>query len=136
LAAFAAGVRNELFRLMSARGRDRAATELDQLLRLEPTTATLVHGDLGGTNLRFAAGRLVGVLDWDEAHLGDPAADLASIAVTVGWPAARAIAPELEPELELAARVYAATFALQQAPPAARAGDQDSLWDGLAGYID
>jgi aminoglycoside phosphotransferase (APT) family kinase protein len=128
---FAQGVRNELFGLMSARGRDRAAGELDQLLQLPPTKATLVHGDLGGTNLRFTDGRLVGVLDWDEAHLGDPAADVASIAVTVGWPAAHAIAADLVAP----ARVYAATFALQQALPALRAGDQDSLRDGLAGYV-
>lgn len=128
---FAADVRNELFPLMSARGRDRARTELADLLQLPATKATLVHGDLGGTNLRFADGRLVGVLDWDEAHVGDPAADVASIAVTVGWPAAYAIAPDLVAP----ARVYAATFALQQALPALRAGDQDSLRDGLAGYV-
>jgi aminoglycoside phosphotransferase (APT) family kinase protein len=128
---FARAVRNELFASMSARGRDRASTELDQLLRLPPAKPTLVHGDLGGTNLRFAAGRLVGVLDWDEAHLGDPAADVASIAVTVGWPAAQAIAPELVGS----ARVYAATFALQQALPALRDGDQDSVRDGLTGYV-
>jgi aminoglycoside phosphotransferase (APT) family kinase protein len=131
--AFAHGVRNDLFALMSPRGRERAAAELEPLLRLAPPARpTLVHGDLGGTNLRFTDGRLAGVLDWDEAHLGDPAADLASIAVTVGWPAAHAIAPELVPR----ARVYAATFALQQALPAVRAGDQDDLRDGLARYVE
>lgn len=129
--AFAAGVRNELFPLMSARGRDRASGELDQLLGLPAARATLVHGDLGGTNLRFTEGRLVGVLDWDGAHLGDPAADLASIAVTVGWPAASAIAPDLVAR----ARVYAATFALQQALPALRNGDADDLRDGLVWYV-
>lgn len=62
--------------------------------------------------------------------LGDPAADLASIAVTVGWDAAAEIAPDLVP----AARAYAGTFALQQALPAFHARDEENLTDGLIRY--
>lgn len=129
---FADGVRQHLYPLMSAAGRRRAERELADLLAVRSTARTLVHGDLGGTNLRFADGRLIGVIDWDEAHLGDPAADLASIAVTVGWDAAGEIAPDLVP----AARTYAGTFALQQALPAFHAHDQASLDDGLIRYRD
>ena len=67
-----------------------------------------------------------------DAHLGDPATDLASIAVTVGWTAAASIAPDLLP----AARTYAATFALQQALPAHLAGDRANLADGLSRYVE
>jgi len=76
--------------------------------------------------------RLVGILDWDGAHIGDPAADVASIAVTVGWDAAASIAPDLMS----AARKYAATFALQQALPAFFANDRANLHDGLTRYIE
>lgn len=129
---FANDVRELLYPLMSPTGRDRADRELDDLLAVDTSARTLVHGDLGGANLRFVDGRLVGVLDWDEAHLGDPAADLASIAVTVGWAAAAGIAPDLVP----AARAYAGTFALQQALPAFHADDPESLDEGLARYRD
>src|SRR5579875_4129180 len=90
--AFAADVRQFLYPLMSPAGRCRADLELAEVLALPSAARSMVHGDLGGENLRFGAGRLVGVLDWDGAHLGDPAADLASIAVTVGWAAAAEIA--------------------------------------------
>lgn len=127
---FAAEVREFLYPLMSSAGRGRADRELDALLGLAGPAQTLVHGDLGGGNLRFVEGRLVGVIDWDEAHLGDPAADLASIAVTVGWDAAAGIAPDLLP----AARAYAGTFALQQALPAFHTDDEENLDDGLVRY--
>lgn len=129
---FADGVREFLYPLMTSAGRRRADRELAELLAVQSPASALVHGDLGGTNLRFAAGRLIGVIDWDEAHLGNPAADLASIAVTIGWAAAAKIAPDLVP----AARAYAGTFALQQALPAFHAHDQESLDDGLARYRD
>ncbi len=37
---------------------------------------TLVHGDLGPAHLLVHAGRLHGVIDWTDAHVGDPALDL------------------------------------------------------------
>jgi aminoglycoside phosphotransferase (APT) family kinase protein len=46
--------------------------------------ATLVHGDLSGEHLLVDAGRVSGVVDWDEARVADPADDLAF--VTVGAP--------------------------------------------------
>jgi len=54
---FATNVRRHLFPLMSAAGRDRATAELDGLLKVNMDgPATLVHGDLGGDNLRFVDG--------------------------------------------------------------------------------
>lgn len=51
---------------------------------------TLVHGDIGFHNLLIADGRLSSVLDWEFAHIGDPAEDIGYIKSGVGnqldWP--------------------------------------------------
>ncbi|MDE2596130.1 MAG: phosphotransferase [Sphingomonadales bacterium] len=56
--------------------------------RAEP--ASLVHGDVGFNNFLFDEGKLSAVLDWEFAHIGDPAEELGYIAVTTGaaldWP--------------------------------------------------
>lgn len=52
--------------------------------------AALIHGDIGFHNFLFDDGRLSAVLDWEFAHIGDPAEELGYIAVTTGalldWP--------------------------------------------------
>jgi aminoglycoside phosphotransferase (APT) family kinase protein len=54
-----------------------------------PRSDVLVHGDLYARHLLVDAdGRLTGVIDWGDVHLGDPAVDLA-IAHTFLPPAAR-----------------------------------------------
>ena len=44
--------------------------------RREPGQAVVVHGDSGPYNFLVDADRLTAVLDWEFAHLGDPAEDL------------------------------------------------------------
>jgi Ser/Thr protein kinase RdoA (MazF antagonist) len=140
---FAEDVSAVLFPLMSERGRERAEAELNQVLAFHPVGQALVHGDLGGGNLLWVVSgsgpRLTGILDWDEAQIGNQADDLASIAVTVGWPLAVRIDAQRHsgdtPTIP-AARAIAATFALQQALPAALSGDIPSLEDGLSTYRD
>lgn len=86
-----------------------------------------------------AVPRLAGVLDWDEARIGSQADDLASIAATFGWPLARRIDRRRhagQTPTIAAAEAIAATFALQQALPAALNGDAAGLADGLACYRD
>src|SRR5215469_9975554 len=136
--AFAGRVRRVLFPMMSAGGRRRAAAELAAVAAVPGTGDALVHGDLGGANLLWATAggvpRLTGVLDWDGACTGNQANDLAAVAVTVGWPLAARIEDRRRASarpLLAEARAIAATFALQQALPAARNGDQASLDDGL-----
>lgn len=139
-AAFADQVRHVLYPLMSGPGRRRADAELAAVTTVKPAGRALVHTDLGGANLLWTAAagvpKLAGVLDWDQACIGDQAADLASIAATIGWPLAgridirrRGARPMLAD-----AKIIAATFALQQALPAALNRDQASLDDGLRRY--
>ena len=48
--------------------------EVDTLVGFEPV---LVHADLGPEHLLVRDGRLVGVIDWADARIGDPALDYA-----------------------------------------------------------
>lgn len=58
-------------------------------LTAQTATAVLVHHGLTGGHLVVSAdGRVRGVLGWTEAVLGDPAEDIAGLAVAVGAPAA------------------------------------------------
>lgn len=45
----------------------------------------LLHGDYWPGNLLFDAGKLVAVLDWEEAEIGDPLADVALSRLDVCW---------------------------------------------------
>src|SRR5579859_32735 len=137
---FAAEVERVLFPLMTDSGRNLAAAELAAVKAVDPTGGALVHGDLGGTNLLWTATpsgfRLTGVIDWDEAHIGSQAGDLASLAATFGWPLAEAIGRQRHDggRLVADARGIETTVALQQALPAALNGDAESLADGLTRY--
>ncbi|KUN22008.1 transferase [Streptomyces antibioticus] len=58
-------------------------------LAAQPGTAVLVHHGLTGDHLVVSAdGRVRGVLGWADAVLGDPAEDIACLALAVGSPAA------------------------------------------------
>ncbi|WHT16273.1 phosphotransferase [Crossiella sp. CA-258035] len=137
---FAEGVRAELFPLMSGSGRARAEAELVAVGELPHWVTGLVHGDLGGENVlwyeRDGLPRLSGVVDWDEAGLGDQAEDLAAIRASYGEEMARAVVAHLPPDEALLdrARVIGGTFALQQALAGLRDGDEEELADGLSGY--
>ncbi|WKG03771.1 aminoglycoside phosphotransferase family protein [Mycolicibacterium sp. HK-90] len=134
---FASAVRAGLYPLMSPAGRDRADHELAAACALPHSTATVVHGDLGGDNLLWrndAQGpRLSGVIDWDSAMLGDPAEDIAALTASYGRPLLDRLAGS---DRELSDRVVAIrdTFALQQALDGQLDGDEGELADGLAGY--
>ena len=139
--AFAGRVRHVLFPMMSGRGRLRAEAELAAVAAVTSSGDALVHTDLGGANLLWTTAggvpRLSGVLDWDESCTGNQANDLASLAATIGWPLAERIDGLRRVSARPAvadARIIAATFALQQALPAALNGDKASLDDGLRQY--
>jgi aminoglycoside phosphotransferase (APT) family kinase protein len=48
---------------------------------LDAGTFAVVHGDAGPYNVLVAEGRLTAVLDWEFAHVGDPAEDLGIVRV-------------------------------------------------------
>ncbi|MEU6281888.1 phosphotransferase [Streptomyces sp. NPDC047028] len=58
-------------------------------LAAQPAAAVLTHHGLTGDHVIVSPdGRVRGILDWTEAALGDPAEDIAGLAVAVGSPAA------------------------------------------------
>ncbi|QLJ04252.1 aminoglycoside phosphotransferase family protein [Streptomyces sp. NEAU-sy36] len=58
-------------------------------LATKPGAAVLTHHGLSGEHVVVSAdGRVRGILDWTQAALGDPAEDIAGLAVAVGAPAA------------------------------------------------
>lgn len=71
--------------------------EVETLVGFEPA---LVHGDLGAEHLRCRDGRLVGVIDWGDARVGDPAVDYAWL-LNVAHPEW-----DVDPELRRRARIY------------------------------
>jgi aminoglycoside phosphotransferase (APT) family kinase protein len=138
---FAAAVRAELFGLMTDAGRQRAERELAALDGLRHPTHAVTHGDLGPENVLWDVAdgrrppRLVGVIDWDEAGLGDPAEDYAALAAGHGEELlSRVLALSGSPDMNARIAAIRGTFALQQAFSAHRDGDQEELADGLAGY--
>jgi aminoglycoside phosphotransferase (APT) family kinase protein len=44
-----------------------------------------LHGDYWPGNVLFRDGRLVGIVDWEDALFGDPLADLAITRLEIGW---------------------------------------------------
>ncbi|MER5786626.1 phosphotransferase, partial [Streptomyces mobaraensis] len=138
---FASDVRAELFPLLSAAGRARAGRELAAAEALPYVSGALVHGDLGGENVLWETEDrlpvLRGVIDWDEAAIGDPAVDLAAVAAAYGDAFLRRVVALGGLALRGPAGRVAAirgTFALQQALSALRDGDAAELADGLRGY--
>jgi len=88
------GRREEQARERGTLGREVHAVlkaEIDRIRWLEPT---FVHDDFWPGNTVWRYGRLVGVIDWTSAELGDPRADVsqcrADIALSLGLDAADA----------------------------------------------
>jgi aminoglycoside phosphotransferase (APT) family kinase protein len=55
--------------------RRRGARFFAGVETLEGFTPALLHADLGSVHLRCRGGRLVGVIDWGDTRIGDPALD-------------------------------------------------------------
>jgi aminoglycoside phosphotransferase (APT) family kinase protein len=110
----------ETFEKLAAACGPEAEPAFRAVLDLDVPEPVLVHGDFCGRNLRWDADdtRLTGVLDWAQAHLGDPAYDVASIADTYGWDLAATVdaaTSRADRGVMHRARAYAATFRFQQA---------------------
>ncbi len=69
-------MRAEVLPLLDGPAADAGARLLDRCAA-PPPVATLVHGDLGPDHILVADGMATGIIDWTDAHIGDPALDLA-----------------------------------------------------------
>lgn len=67
-------MRAQVVPLLPASARSDGRALLD---RIAGVHTALVHGDLGPEHLRVHEGRITGVIDWTDAHIGDPGLDLA-----------------------------------------------------------
>jgi aminoglycoside phosphotransferase (APT) family kinase protein len=47
--------------------------------------SVLLHGDYWPGNILWHKGRLAGIIDWEDAHVGDPLADLAISRLEILW---------------------------------------------------
>lgn len=132
--------RDELYSFMPpvARGEADALGDaiLAELERVPPDPA-LIHGDVGGGNILYnpSTRRVTGVIDFGGVAVGDPAVDIAALSC-YGEPflALGALAYPGVAKLLPRARLYRATFALQQALWALRNGDAEAFEDGIAAY--
>lgn len=75
--------------------RDRAPQTSEQLMirevmqwalpRVEFNAPTLLHGDFWPGNLLWNGGELAAIIDWEDAMLGDPLADLGKSRLEILW---------------------------------------------------
>lgn len=91
--------------------REEGRRRLEEAVALEPVPDSLVHGDLVGGNVHWSEdGKLVGVLDWDRAHLFDPAID----AAFMGWHGWDTLRQAVDGDTYRRARVWERTFGVNQ----------------------
>ncbi|MGW6444927.1 phosphotransferase family protein [Lentzea sp. NPDC055074] len=103
-------VAGEILPRLPARWRGEGRRRLDAVLALESVPDALVHGDLSGSNVHWSAsGKLLGILDWDNAMPGDPAIDAALMAWH-GWENVRRAVPG---EVYRRARTWDALFGVE-----------------------
>jgi aminoglycoside phosphotransferase (APT) family kinase protein len=123
-------MRAEVIPRLDASLRDEARQRVDNAGDLPDVAPSLVHADLGGHNLHWAEdGRLLGVLDWDLAQAFDPAIDAACLAWH-GWDNIRAA---VDAETYRRARIWYATFGIEQVAAAISNGEPD---DVIARYVE
>lgn len=92
---------------LPVRWRDECRRRLEAAQALEAVPDTLVHGDLCAANVHWDRdGELIGVLDWDQAHLFDPAIDAALMA----WHGWDTIRQAVDRETYRRARLYDCVF--------------------------
>nr|WP_211589153.1 phosphotransferase [Microbispora sp. H11081] len=115
--------------------RDVASTLLDAVAAL-PAHA-LVHGDLGPEHVLMLDGAVSGVIDFSDAHVGDPALDLAWALHCASPAFARAVAAEYgaAPELAERALLWHRLGPWHEVTHGLDTGDPDTVRSGLEGVL-
>ncbi|MDO5618356.1 phosphotransferase family protein [Kocuria sp.] len=101
---------DEVVPLLLPRNRELAREAIHDLAELDVVTPRLVHSDLTSHNMLWKDRQLTGVIDWDHACMGDPAQDVASLALCFGWETLEAVVP---PEIMRRARLHARIVPMQ-----------------------
>lgn len=117
-------------------GREaRAAARVvaDVLAAEEAVAPAVVHGDLGLHNVLWEGSGVSGLVDFDNACLGDPAMDLAPLLGAFGAAAVTEIA---DPEVVARAQLHRASLSLQVAAAAELAGDGELCSFALGNFSD
>ncbi|WP_328993802.1 phosphotransferase [Kribbella sp. NBC_01245] len=73
----------------------------------QATYAQLVHGDLGPDHILVTGDAVTGVIDWTDAHIGDPALDLSWLLYGAEPIVAEAVAASYEPDQDVKRRALA-----------------------------
>ncbi|QNE17076.1 phosphotransferase [Kribbella qitaiheensis] len=97
-----AEMRAQVLPLLSGADRVRGAELLDNI----GGHTTLVHGDFGPDHVRVHDGRITGIIDWTDAHIGDPGLDLCWLLHATPPALSEAAAETYQPEPELVRRAY------------------------------
>jgi aminoglycoside phosphotransferase (APT) family kinase protein len=113
--------------LLDADERERSAALLAEVETLSGFAPTLVHCDLGPSHLLCHDGRLVGVIDWGDAKIGDPAIDYAWL-LNVPFPDW-----EVDAELRRRALIYHRLGPWFEVEYGVRRGRPEWVRTGLAG---
>ncbi|ROZ62995.1 DUF1679 domain-containing protein [Kocuria soli] len=100
----------EVVPMLLPRNRELAREAINDLAHLEVVTPRLVHSDLMNHNMLWQGDDLSGVIDWDHACLGDPAQDVATLALCFGWDTLERVVP---PEILQRARLHARIIPMQ-----------------------
>jgi aminoglycoside phosphotransferase (APT) family kinase protein len=113
--------------LLDVDERHRAEALLAEIETLTGFEPALVHCDLGFEHLICRNGRLVGVIDWGEAKVGDPAIDYAMLldGPFPDW--------DVDEELRRRARVYRRLAPWHEVDYGVRTEQADFVRSGLAG---
>jgi aminoglycoside 2''-phosphotransferase len=135
-------IRERLFAHMRPDARAQVADHFESYLS-DPDAYTFVpvlrHGDFGTGNLIYDpdAGRMVGVIDFGGAGLGDGATDVAGLLSSFGE-SFLARCARYYPQIEAASkriRFYYGTFALQEALFGIENGDEEAFADGMEAFV-
>ncbi|MBO0897010.1 MULTISPECIES: aminoglycoside phosphotransferase family protein [Arthrobacter] len=105
----------------------------DVLAAEEMVIPAVVHGDLGLHNVLWNGPGVSGLVDFDNACLGDPAMDLAPL---IGAFGAAAVTDIADPDLVSRAQLHRASLSLQVAAAAELAGDGELRDFALGNFSD